>query len=96
VNGLRGSGGGRGGKREAVAQITTWADLPWIATASYGSLARFKDIVRLHPVGETTLLGASGDMADFQQVKRMLENLMYAPSRSSLHPRELIVAIAWS
>ncbi|ORY85311.1 20S proteasome subunit [Leucosporidium creatinivorum] len=44
--------------------------------ASYGSLARFKDIVRLHPVGEQTLLGASGDMADFQQVKRLLENLI--------------------
>ncbi|GAA6006434.1 hypothetical protein JCM10207_004934 [Rhodosporidiobolus poonsookiae] len=44
--------------------------------ASYGSLARFKDIRRLHKVGDNTLIGASGDMADFQQVKRMLENLM--------------------
>ncbi|KAL8286325.1 hypothetical protein RQP46_004813 [Phenoliferia psychrophenolica] len=44
--------------------------------ASYGSLARFKDIKRLHPVGPTTILGASGDMADYQQVQRMLENLM--------------------
>ncbi|GAA5859560.1 hypothetical protein JCM8547_006141 [Rhodosporidiobolus lusitaniae] len=44
--------------------------------ASYGSLARFKDIRRLHKVGNNTLVGASGDMADFQQVKRLLENLM--------------------
>ncbi|GAA5918834.1 hypothetical protein JCM1841_002762 [Sporobolomyces salmonicolor] len=44
--------------------------------ASYGSLARFKDIRRLHAVGSNTLVGASGDMADFQQVKRMLENLV--------------------
>lgn len=44
--------------------------------ASYGSLARFKDIERLHPVGTHTLLGASGDMADYQMVQRMLENLM--------------------
>ena len=46
--------------------------------ASYGSLARFKDIERLHPIGHTTLLGASGDMADLQMVKRMLDNLVYA------------------
>jgi len=49
---------------------------PLVSAASYGSLARFKDIVRLHPVGSHTILGASGDMADFQQVKRMLDNLM--------------------
>ncbi|GAA5969322.1 hypothetical protein JCM11641_007551 [Rhodosporidiobolus odoratus] len=44
--------------------------------ASYGSLARFKDIRRLHKVGNNTLVGASGDMADFQRIKRMLEDLM--------------------
>lgn len=47
--------------------------------ASYGSLARFKDIQRLHPVGDCTILAASGDMADFQQVQRMLENVMCVP-----------------
>lgn len=46
-------------------------------SASYGSLARFKDIERLHSIGDNTLLGASGDMADLQQVKRMLDNLMF-------------------
>ncbi|KDE08222.1 20S proteasome subunit beta 7 [Microbotryum lychnidis-dioicae p1A1 Lamole] len=44
--------------------------------ASYGSLARFKDIKRLHAVGESTLIGASGDMADYQQVIKLLENQM--------------------
>ncbi|SCV68868.1 BQ2448_989 [Microbotryum intermedium] len=44
--------------------------------ASYGSLARFKDIKRLHAVGESTLVGASGDMADYQQVIKLLENQM--------------------
>lgn len=61
------------GLRSCRSSLLIHLDLP---TASYGSLARFKDIVRLHPVGEQTLLGASGDMADFQQVKRLLENLM--------------------
>ncbi|GAA6022502.1 hypothetical protein JCM11491_001698 [Sporobolomyces phaffii] len=44
--------------------------------ASYGSLARFKDVRRLHKLGQKSLIGAGGDMADFQQLKRMLENLM--------------------
>lgn len=48
--------------------------------ASYGSLARFKDIERLHSIGDNTLLGASGDMADLQQVKRMLDNLIVSES----------------
>ncbi|GAA6061047.1 hypothetical protein JCM10212_004621 [Sporobolomyces blumeae] len=48
--------------------------------ASYGSLARFKDVRRLHQVGSNTLVGASGDMADFQQVKKMLESLMIQES----------------
>jgi 20S proteasome subunit beta 7 len=48
--------------------------------ASYGSLARFKDVRRLHKLGTKTLIGAGGDMADFQQLKRMLENLMIQES----------------
>ena len=30
--------------------------------ASYGSLARYKDMRRLKPVGDMTLIGASGEM----------------------------------
>lgn len=44
--------------------------------ASYGSLARFKDIRRLHPVGDFTVVGASGDMADFQYIQKILDDLM--------------------
>lgn len=51
--------------------------------ASYGSLARFKDVRRLHKLGEKTLIGAGGDMADFQQLKKMLESLMYVFYSSS-------------
>ncbi|KAF8228692.1 proteasome endopeptidase complex, beta subunit [Tricholoma matsutake] len=44
--------------------------------ASYGSLARFKDIQRLHPVGEHTVIGAGGDMSDFQYIQTVLDELM--------------------
>ncbi|KIY43196.1 proteasome endopeptidase complex, beta subunit [Fistulina hepatica ATCC 64428] len=44
--------------------------------ASYGSLARFKDVQRLHPVGDYTCIGASGDMSDFQYIQSILEELM--------------------
>ncbi|KAJ3745526.1 proteasome endopeptidase complex beta subunit [Lentinula detonsa] len=44
--------------------------------ASYGSLARFKDIQRLHPVGNNTIIGAGGDMSDFQYIQALLDNLM--------------------
>ncbi|KAF9330325.1 Proteasome subunit beta type-7 [Podila minutissima] len=44
--------------------------------ASYGSLARFRDIERLHKVTDFTVLGASGDMSDFQYVKHLLDSQM--------------------
>ncbi|CAL1702810.1 unnamed protein product [Somion occarium] len=44
--------------------------------ASYGSLARFKSIQRLHPVGSSTVIGASGDMSDFQYLQTLLEELI--------------------
>ncbi|KIJ92673.1 hypothetical protein K443DRAFT_685103 [Laccaria amethystina LaAM-08-1] len=44
--------------------------------ASYGSLARFKDIQRLHAVGNNTMIGAGGDMSDFQYIQNMLDELM--------------------
>ncbi|KAJ9077027.1 Proteasome subunit beta type-7 [Entomophthora muscae] len=48
--------------------------------ASYGSLARFKDVRRLHKVAPTTILGAGGDMSDFQSVQHMLRQLMVSES----------------
>ena len=41
--------------------------------ASYGSLARYKDMRRLKTVGKDTLIGASGEMSDFQSVMNMLD-----------------------
>jgi len=44
--------------------------------ASYGSLARFKDVSRLTPVGDCTILGAGGDMSDFQYLQSLLDDLI--------------------
>lgn len=41
--------------------------------ASYGSLARFDDVSRLHAVGSHTCIAAGGDMSDFQHLKEMLD-----------------------
>lgn len=43
--------------------------------ASYGSLARYKDVRRLKQVGENTLIGASGEISDFQAIQEILENM---------------------
>ncbi|WFD43570.1 proteasome endopeptidase complex [Malassezia psittaci] len=40
--------------------------------ASYGSLARFMDVHRLQKVGSNVVVGASGDMSDWQNIQRML------------------------
>jgi 20S proteasome subunit beta 7 len=45
--------------------------------ASYGSLARFRDVERLHKVADFTVIGASGDISDFQYVKHLLDSQMY-------------------
>ena len=41
--------------------------------ASYGSMARFKDVRRIRQVGSTTLIGGSGEYSDFQSVMEMLD-----------------------
>ena len=40
---------------------------------SYGSLARFTEISRVLKVNETTVLGYSGDIADFQFLEGVIE-----------------------
>ena len=45
----------------------------YIFTGSYGTLARYRSISRLNKVNGTTLVGSSGDVADFQFVKAHLE-----------------------
>jgi 20S proteasome subunit beta 7 len=44
--------------------------------ASYGSLARFRNIERLAPVGTHSVIGASGDISDFQFLRHKLESVM--------------------
>lgn len=44
--------------------------------ASYGSLARFKDMERMLNVGDGTLMGFTGDMSDFQYLKHRLESVV--------------------
>mmetsp|Transcript_110848 Transcript_110848/g.238665 ORF Transcript_110848/g.238665 Transcript_110848/m.238665 type:complete len:241 (+) Transcript_110848:18-740(+) len=41
--------------------------------ASYGSLARYKDVRRIRKVGGSTLIGASGEYSDFQSIIEMLD-----------------------
>lgn len=58
--------------------VWTFAPSPFLTgtLASYGSLARFKDVQRLHAVGNHTVLGASGDMSDFQYIRSLLDDLV--------------------
>jgi 20S proteasome subunit beta 7 len=50
--------------------------LTLVVLASYGSLARFSDIQRLQPVGNHTVVGAGGDMSDFQYIKTLTDALV--------------------
>uniref|UniRef100_A0A8C4J0Q7 Proteasome subunit beta n=1 Tax=Dromaius novaehollandiae TaxID=8790 RepID=A0A8C4J0Q7_DRONO len=43
---------------------------------SYGSLARFRNLSRLLKVNDTTMLGASGDYADFQYLKQIIDQMV--------------------
>lgn len=47
--------------------------------ASFGSLARFKDVQRIFPVGDNTLIAYSGDVSDAQHIEYLLETLMSPP-----------------
>lgn len=41
-------------------------------SASYGSLARFRNVQRMTALGGNTLMGTSGDISDFQHLKALL------------------------
>ena len=43
--------------------------------ASYGSMARFRDIERLIKVGKYTVIGVGGDISDLQYITRLLDDL---------------------
>jgi len=44
--------------------------------ASYGSLARYRSIQRIKPVGKQTVIGCSGEISDFQYLEVLLEDLI--------------------
>lgn len=46
-------------------------------TGSYGSTLRYKSVERIKPIGKHSLLGASGEISDFQEILRYLDELMY-------------------
>lgn len=43
--------------------------------ASYGSMARYKNVQRINKVGDTTIIGASGEISDFQSIVETLQNI---------------------
>jgi len=60
---------------------------------SYGSLARFRDLSRIRAVGETTILGGSGDYSDYQNIMDLLADLIDKDNAfddgSNLQPKEI-------
>jgi 20S proteasome subunit beta 7 len=44
--------------------------------ASYGSLAQIRDMKRLVSVGDYTIIGAGGDMSDWQAIQDLLDQLV--------------------
>ncbi len=43
--------------------------------ASYGSLARYKDVRRLQKIGSSTIIGGSGEISDFQNILEDLNSM---------------------
>lgn len=66
--------------------------------ASYGSLARFRDLQRIVELGNSTMLGSSGDIADFQHTVRMLERYRISEACEDdghvLSPRQWFTALS--
>jgi hypothetical protein len=50
-----------------------------VSAGSYGSLARYLTVPRLQPFGESTIVGGSGDLSDFQKVTGLVDELVYVP-----------------
>lgn len=60
---------------------------------SYGSTLRYKSVERIKPIGKHTLLGASGEISDFQEILRYLDELIICDHMwddgNSLGPKEV-------
>lgn len=60
---------------------------------SYGSTLRYKNVERIKPIGKHSLLGASGEISDFQEILRYLDELLIYDvmwdDGNSLGPKEV-------
>ncbi|CAL8997996.1 unnamed protein product [Prunus brigantina] len=60
---------------------------------SYGSTLRYKSVERMKPIGKHSLLGASGEISDFQELLRYLDELILYDNMwddgNSLGPKEV-------
>ncbi|KAL9237138.1 hypothetical protein vseg_011724 [Gypsophila vaccaria] len=60
---------------------------------SYGSTLRYKSVERLKVIGKHSLLGASGEISDFQELLRYLDDLILTDTMwddgNSLGPKEV-------
>ena len=48
---------------------------------SYGSLARYRGVSRMLKIGEKTIVGATGDYADFQFLKDVINEKVYGEKK---------------
>ncbi|KAF6150475.1 hypothetical protein GIB67_030276 [Kingdonia uniflora] len=60
---------------------------------SYGSTLRYKGVERMKPVGKHSIIGASGEISDFQEIMRYLDELIIHDNMwddgNSLGPKEI-------
>ncbi|CAM8949449.1 unnamed protein product [Rhodiola kirilowii] len=61
---------------------------------SYGSTLRYKSVERIKAIGKHSLLGAGGEISDFQEILRYLDDLILNDNmwddNNSLGPKELL------
>ena len=45
-------------------------------TGAYGATKRYKSIQRLHKVNDETIIGAGGELSDFQYIQELLQDIV--------------------
>ena len=60
---------------EECSTFTDFLSLVFFVSGSYGSLARFRSLSRVHKANDSTIVAASGDFADYQYIERLLDKL---------------------
>lgn len=60
---------------------------------SYGNLARYHDMDRVFKINENIILGVTGDYADFQYIKQLIDDMIYNDfaigDKISMKPKDL-------